>query len=156
MQENQRLKNKEIIFRKVKKSDLDSIMEIEVVSFSLPWTKSSYEEMMQLDNACFIVAEHNSEVIGYMLYQFWPDGAELHAFAVKPECRKQGVGKLMFDELFQLSKKQNIKAMFLQVRPSNKWALRLYKKVGFVIVGHRKNYYTDDGEDANIMAARIE
>lgn len=39
----------------------------------------------------------------------------------------------------------------LEVRVSNQLAQALYLKYGFEIVGQRRNYYSDNGEDALIM-----
>jgi len=40
----------------------------------------------------------------------------------------------------------------LEVRQSNTSALTLYRKLGFEIMGTRKNYYTKPDEDAYVMA----
>ena len=44
--------------------------------------------------------------------------------------------------------------MFLEVRPSNPGALELYRQIGFVEIGRRKNYYAakDGREDAIVMS----
>ena len=39
----------------------------------------------------------------------------------------------------------------LEVRPSNLSAASLYRRLGFQVVGRRKAYYQDTGEDAILM-----
>ena len=41
--------------------------------------------------------------------------------------------------------------MTLEVRASNHGAMALYEKLGFKVIGRRRGYYTDDGEDAVVM-----
>jgi ribosomal-protein-alanine N-acetyltransferase len=41
--------------------------------------------------------------------------------------------------------------MTLEVRESNRVAQALYAGFGFEVLGRRRAYYTDDGEDALIM-----
>ena len=45
--------------------------------------------------------------------------------------------------------------VFLEVRPTNAEALRLYESLGFQVIGRRKGYYFDTGEDALVMEARL-
>ena len=44
---------------------------------------------------------------------------------------------------------------FLEVRPTNAEALGLYESFGFRVIGRRKGYYFDTGEDALVMEARL-
>ena len=44
---------------------------------------------------------------------------------------------------------------FLEVRPTNTEALGLYERLGFRVIGRRKGYYFDTGEDALVMEARL-
>ena len=44
---------------------------------------------------------------------------------------------------------------FLEVRPSNTEALGLYESLGFSVIGRRKGYYFDTGEDALVMETRL-
>jgi ribosomal-protein-alanine N-acetyltransferase len=41
--------------------------------------------------------------------------------------------------------------MTLEVRASNHGAMALYERLGFKVIGRRRGYYTDDGEDAVVM-----
>ena len=43
----------------------------------------------------------------------------------------------------------------LDVRRSNDSAQRLYRSFGFVPTGVRKGYYSDNGEDALVMALEL-
>jgi len=71
--------------------------------------------------------------------------------AVRRDYRKLGVGGAILRHCLRICFEKSFINVTLEVRASNKTAQSLYLKHGFKTVGVRKNYYTDDGEDALIM-----
>ena len=53
------------------------------------------------------------------------------------------------------ARRKNVELVFLEVRPTNVEALTLYESLGFRVIGRRKGYYFDTGEDALVMEARL-
>lgn len=135
---------------KLKESFLNEIDLIEQDSFKEPWSKEAYEKEILNPLATYRVITVNDEVVAYG--GFWKiiDEADINNIAVKKEHRGKGFGKMLMNALIEEAKKQNIKAMTLEVRVTNKSAIALYKKLGFKESGIRKNYYSDK-EDALIM-----
>jgi ribosomal-protein-alanine N-acetyltransferase len=131
--------------------DLDEMMEIEVKVFPTPWSRSSYEELAPLSSIKIWVAKIEEELVGYMLYQFWGDEMELHSIAVKPEHQGRGIGTMLMDHMLMLASSMGITKVYLLVRPSNMPAKTLYKKYGFEVIGVRRHYYHDNGENALVM-----
>lgn len=132
--------------------DLDAMMEIENRAFTVPWTRSSYEELAPLSSIRIWVAKKDDELVGYMLYQFWGDEMELHSIAAKPEVQRNGIGSQLMEHMLIEASKLGITHIYLLVRPSNEEARALYRKYGFAVVGVRHKYYRDNGENALIMA----
>ena len=54
------------------------------------------------------------------------------------------------------SRQRRIKLVVLEVRPSNTEARTLYESFGFRVVGRRRGYYYDTGEDALVMEADLQ
>ena len=135
--------------------DLDALMEIENSSFTLPWSRESYEEFWPLPSISIWVARRHQELVGYYLLQYIAEEAELHTFAVKPEFRHQGIGTRLLEHMRGEARRHGVRHVFLQVRPSNAEALALYEHQGFVVVGKRRRYYRDNGEDAFVMRLDI-
>lgn len=135
---------------KLKESFLGEIDLIEQDSFKEPWSKEAYEKEITNPLANYRVITVNDEVVAYG--GFWKiiDEADINNIAVKKEYRGKGYGKMLMNALIEDAKKQNIKAMTLEVRVTNKSAIALYKKLGFKEAGIRKKYYSDN-EDALIM-----
>ncbi len=79
------------------------------------------------------------------------DEAHILALAVYPSCRRQGIGDLILKRLIATARERGATLLTLEVRASNLAAQQLYRKYGFLPVGHRPGYYAETGEDAIIM-----
>jgi len=136
----------------LKPEHLDGLMEIEGASFSMPWSRDTFEyEMEENALAHYFVALDGSRVIGYG--GFWGILNEAHItnIAVHPDYRRQGVGNLIVNALLLNAIRMGITDLTLEVRRSNLGAIGLYEANGFRVEGTRKGYYQDTGEDALIM-----
>lgn len=134
-----------------KPRDLDAMMEIENRSFTLPWSRQFYEQLWPQDAIDIWVGWYEQELVAYYLIQTVGSEMELHTFAVKPELRRQGIGKKLMEHMLARADERGVKHIFLQVRPSNKEAISLYTHLGFLPIAVRKSYYQDNGEDALVM-----
>ena len=101
------------------------------------WNAGSMTELLNMPGADYILQPE-----GFILFRTACDEAEIITLAVLPENRRQGAGSrlvaLMREEI------QPIAKIFLEVENENEPALGLYKKLGFVQVGFRRNYYGPD------------
>lgn len=133
-------------------SDLDEVMMIEEVSFLTPWSRSSYLSELQQNNlSLYLVARYNEEVVGYAGIWMILDEGHITNIAVHPNYRNRGIGYRLMREIIKASARFGIRGITLEVRPSNRPAQCLYRKLGFTVHGLRKGYYSDSGEDAIVM-----
>lgn len=143
---------KEIHIRKMQYSDINHVMEVEKSSFTSPWTKEIfYQEIEKNSYAHYFVVESNEQVIGYAGMWIVVDDAQITNIAIKPDYRGFRIGERLFQHIYQHAIQNGVKRLSLEVRASNYVAQRLYRKFGLVPGGVRKNYYTDNQEDAIIM-----
>lgn len=141
-----------VIIRKMKLSDIDSVVDIEKNSFPIPWTRGAFTiELRNNKLAKYCVAETGGSVVGYGGMWLIMDEAHITNIAVHPEYRGRGIGKKLIEALIEEVSKVNVYKMTLEVRRSNIAAQTLYKKYGFVPCGIRPEYYLDNREDAIIM-----
>lgn len=132
--------------------DLDRIVEIEQLSFTLPWSRSSfYQELTNNPYARYIVMEHDGQIIGYCGMWLVMDEAHITNIAVLPEFRGKKLGEALMKQAMALAREEGAKTMTLEVRVSNIVAQSLYRKLGFLNGGIRKRYYSDNQEDALVM-----
>jgi len=76
--------------------------------------------------------------------------ARIMIIAVDKEFRGQGIGKRLLELFEGEAKKLKVEKMRLEVKTSNKVAINLYKKMGFIISNMLPAYY-NDGSDAYVM-----
>jgi ribosomal-protein-alanine N-acetyltransferase len=77
--------------------------------------------------------------------------AHITNIAVRESYRRQGIGELLLISIIELAVELGAKLVTLEVRASNTDAQSLYAKYGFVQVGLRRGYYTDNREDGVLM-----
>jgi ribosomal-protein-alanine N-acetyltransferase len=77
--------------------------------------------------------------------------AHITTIAVHPLYRGRGIGELLLIHCIDRALETHAERMTLEVRVSNSVAKRLYEKYRFSIQGRRPRYYSDNGEDAEIM-----
>jgi ribosomal-protein-alanine N-acetyltransferase len=132
--------------------DLDTVLDIEALSFPTPWSRRSFmSELTENIYAHYIVVTDNDRVVGYSGMWVIIDEAHVTNVAIHPDQRGRNIGEFLMRDMIERAKSRGATKMTLEVRVSNSRAQRLYEKLGFVHRGTRKGYYTDSGEDAMVM-----
>ena len=90
-------------------------------------------------------------IFGFAGFWIMADEAHITSIAVREKYRRRGIGELLLGSLIDLAAELKASMVTLEVRVSNYGAQQLYSKYGFVQVGIRRGYYTDNGEDALLM-----
>ncbi len=136
--------------------DLDRVLQIEVRSFSLPWTAEMFlAERERPEKGEVFVAraaeEGNPEVVGYLCLWLMAGEVHINNIAVDPARRRRGVGVRLVRFALEWARRQRARRVTLEVRASNHAAQALYCQFGFQVAGTRRNYYDRPREDALIM-----
>lgn len=135
--------------------DIPQVMEIERLSFTIPWSEASFENEVEKNlSARYIVAKTDDKIVGYGGMWIILDEGHITNIAVHPDYRGTGIGNLLVEGLIDTAKNEGVGAITLEVRRNNTAAKKLYKKYGFEFAGIRPRYYSDNGEDAIIMWKR--
>ncbi|MCG3421262.1 ribosomal protein S18-alanine N-acetyltransferase [Oceanobacillus sp. GSFE11] len=146
----------EITIRKMEIADVDQVMEVERVSFTTPWTTDIfYQEIVDNQYAYYYVIEWNGRIVGYVGTWVVLEDAQVTNIAIMPELRGNKLGEKLFQYMLLQIKLIGATRLSLEVRESNIPAQKLYRKFGLVPGGIRKNYYTDNQEDAIVMWVNI-
>ena len=143
-----------MLIRKWEAKDDFQIAQLERRCFAFPWSYEMVCETSRQENFFGVVSEKNGEIIGYAGAIFCLDQADIALVATNPDFRRQGIAEAVVNRLIEQLIQIGITTVYLEVRVTNVGARALYEKIGFKIVGIRKNYY-EDAEDAIVMAKEI-
>jgi len=142
--------------RPMSSDDLDQVMAIEEAIYPFPWTRGIFRDCLQVGYSCWVL-QVDQEIQAYAIVSIAAGEAHILTLCVKPESQRRGYGQMMLDNLLQVGREQHADSIYLEVRPSNLAAFRLYEQTGFKEIGVRPNYYPDEGgrEDAIVMAMTL-
>jgi ribosomal-protein-alanine N-acetyltransferase len=141
-----------VVVEPMRLEDVAAVHEIERLSFRTPWPAYAFEQELRGNRlARYVVARAGDLVVGFAGLWTMVDEAHITTFGVHPDWRRQAIGRQLLLNLAELSIAIGGRRMTLEVRESNEVAQALYRAFGFEIVGRRRAYYTDDGEDALVM-----
>ena len=142
---------------RMRPQDLDEVLEIERASFTMPWSRGAFLYEMERNRVarCWVTREDRS-VVGYLCLWEIVDEVHITNVAVHPSHRRRGVGRSMLAGVIEDARHRAIRVVALEVRPSNFEARMLYESFGFRVVGRRRGYYWDTGEDALVMETDLQ
>jgi|SRR3954469_14720934 [ribosomal protein S18]-alanine N-acetyltransferase len=140
------------VFRFMREEDIDQVLEVEQASFTTPWSREAFfNEIHNNKFAVYIVLEEDNKIIGYCGTWIVIDEAHVTNIAILPGYRGKKLGEALLTKLISTAREMGARSMTLEVRVTNHVAQSLYRKFGFQNGGIRKNYYSDNQEDALIM-----
>ena len=135
--------------------DLEQVTAIEKASMPSPWSRELFEEELRRPLARYFVVEVEGKVAGYMGYWQAPEEAHIINLAIGPDFRRRGLGQEMIERCVDFAAKSGAKLATLEVREGNQAAQALYEKCRFRSIAIRKQYYSDNLEDAIVMIREL-
>ncbi|WP_425288298.1 ribosomal protein S18-alanine N-acetyltransferase [Terribacillus halophilus] len=142
----------QVIVRPMRLADVSAVYAIERASFAVPWSMDIFErEITENTFANYFVIESDGVIAGYCGMWLVIDEAQITNIAILPDYRGQKLGEKLFAHVLEQAIFAGAYRLSLEVRVSNIPAQHLYRKFGLVPGGIRKNYYTDNHEDAIVM-----
>ncbi len=140
-----------LILSSMTRDDLDEVIEIEWSAFSSPWTRGMYVRELGKPEGCYLTARTQGGLVGYGGALVILDEAHVMTLAVREDFRRRGVAMRILLQLIEDVRVKGARFLTLEVRKSNQAAIDLYSRLGFQIMGERRNYYVDNLENALIM-----
>lgn len=137
--------------RYMKEEDLEQVCAIENSLFSKPWSEKDFFDALSKKENIYLVAEMEDKIVGYCGVWGVAGEGQITNVAVREEYQGRGIATILFTYMLKEGALLQLCAYTLEVRCSNKAAIHLYEKMGFLSAGIRKNFYEMPTEDAVIM-----
>ncbi len=130
-------------------SDVDRVLDIERAIYDFPWTRGNFRDSLRSGYSCWTACE-GRELIGYAVMMLAAGEAHLLNLSIAGSRQRRGHGRALLAHLVRVARDHGARVLFLEVRPSNAAAKRLYSGQGFEQIGVRRGYYPAAGgrEDA--------
>ncbi len=130
------------MIRNVAESDLSEIVDIENLSFSVPWPRFMFKS--HLGSPGFVLYEQDGIIKGYVIVDIIDSRVHLGSIAVHPKYVRCGIGTTLLDWCINFGKIYGANMFTLEVREKNRNVQMFYLKNGFEIMGIVPGYYIDD------------
>ena len=136
-----------IKFEVMEEKHIQGLLKVEAECFDSGFALETFNKEIKNPLAYYVVAVDGEIPVGYCGIWNVCGEAEVIDIGVFSEYRKRGIGKGLFEAVFQYMRENGVGTLNLEVREDNIPAIRLYEKLGFEKVGIRKKYY-DNKVDA--------
>ena len=132
-------------------SDIPFVYQEEIKIFGKSLGEMTlYNEILYNKMSRYFIALVDNKRAAYVGSWLTIPNAEILNLFVTEEHRGQGIGKKLMDEVIKICNKEGINMLTLEVRFSNKYAIKMYEDIGFKVGTIRKKYY-ENNEDALLM-----
>ena len=143
-----------MVIREMQQQDVDAVTVLEAASFSQPWLRHDFEEILTNPDRFYFVAVEGEEVLGGCMLTDIAGEGDISNVAVALEYRRKGIAHALLEHLVQFGKDRGIRDFTLEVREQNVAARGLYEGLGFKSEGIRPNFYDRPKDNAVIMWLR--
>ena len=135
-------------------ADLSAVFMLECVSQQDAWSKQHFADEFANPMAKIDLYWSKDVLAGFLCSWLIAGELQIQNLATLPGMRRRGVAARLLDHVFERSRRAGLTSACLEVRASNRAAIALYEKFGFVAAGRRPAYYPD-GEDALLMTYNL-
>lgn len=142
----------EVVIRPMRGTDVPDVVAIERASYQFPWGEGIFRDCLRVGYVCRVVTV-DAQVIAYGVMSFGAGEAHVLNLCVSAQYRCRGVARRLLGTLLDRAAAAGMNEAYLEVRPTNTGAIRLYLSLGFEQVGTRRGYYQAVGgrEDAAVL-----
>lgn len=132
--------------------DVPVVVAVERSAYAFPWSEGIFRDCLRVGYTCRII-EVGGDVAGYGIMSMGAGEAHVLNVCVRDDCRGRGFARRMLVYLLDRARTAGMYEAYLEVRPSNLAAARLYHSLGFEQVGVRRGYYQSatGREDAAVL-----
>ena len=133
--------------------DLPGVIKNERRGYSHPWTEGTFQDCIDAGHECWLFVFEGKN-IGHGIMSIAAGECHLLNVCIHPDYQGNGFGRILVEHMLQRARSRRAARIFLEVRPSNVVAYKLYEDLGFNEIGVRRDYYPAfvGREDALVLA----
>jgi ribosomal-protein-alanine N-acetyltransferase len=135
--------------------DFAQVLAIEESCFEFPWTEQEFRQCLQQPNCLGMVAEHEGQVVGFVVYETPKNRIFITNIAVSPEFQRHSIARQMIFKLVSKMIYQQRHKIAIEIRETNLTALLCFRSLGFKAATILKNFYENQSEDAYVLQYRL-
>ncbi len=143
----------EIQIRPMREEDLEFVLDVEGRAYEYPWSDTIFQDCLHVGYCCWVL-ERDGKIVAHGVMSVAAGESHILNICVDPDYQSIGLGRMLLSHLLDLALEHDVNMTFLEVRPTNFSAIKLYLDMGFDEIGSRRNYYPAKmgREDALIFA----
>lgn len=147
------IKQADVHIRPMSEEDLKFVLETEGRAYDFPWSETIFQDCLHVGYCCWVL-EYDSLIVAHGVMSIAAGESHVLNLCVHPDYQSIGLGRMLLKHLLDLALDHDVNMTFLEVRPTNFAAIKLYLDLGFDEIGIRRNYYPAKvgREDALIFA----
>lgn len=130
--------------REARVSDIDDLVRVEQESFRIGrFSPEQFRYLITRAKGRSWVAVEGTTVLGFVI-MLMPAGrgsARIYNVATAKAARGRGIGRSLIERAWQWARRNGRQRLYLEVRQTNRPAIRLYERLGFVRAGALPDYY---------------
>jgi ribosomal-protein-alanine N-acetyltransferase len=152
------LTGRPVFLDRAAKADVPALVSLERASFTAAWTEADLAGAVDAARGSETLVLRapgsgapRSEIVGCCSWQLVIDEMHVHNVAIAPAERGRGLARALVRAALRAAARRGARVAFLEVRPSNVAAVRLYAALGFTHLSVRRDYYAHPREDALVL-----
>ncbi|MDV6227233.1 ribosomal protein S18-alanine N-acetyltransferase [Nitratireductor aquimarinus] len=140
-------RRREFVVRPLEVADSLVLADMHAEGYARPWSDAEFESLLTQEGvfgfAVVEVGRKPGQMAGFVLARQAADEGEILTILVTRSHRRQGLGRQLMDAVLFRLHGDRVSALFLEVDETNTAAIALYRRLGFMQVGGRPDYYRD-------------
>jgi ribosomal-protein-alanine N-acetyltransferase len=145
----------QLLIRDMGFDDVAMVAQLERRSYAFPWSDAIFRDCLRAGYYCCVV-QLDHIVMGYAIMSSGAGEAHVLNLCVAQDYRCRGIGTQLLGHVLEFARGLGVSDVFLEVRPSNTIAIRLYQSQGFSQIGVRRGYYqAAEGREDAVVLRRI-
>jgi ribosomal protein S18 acetylase RimI-like enzyme len=136
----------DVKIRKARLRDLPKLVDLENACFDYDQlSRRNFHWMIKNAHSVFLVLEYQSDLIGYglVLINSGTSLARLYSICTRKEYQGYGLASRLIEKLETAASDEDCAYLRLEVKATNRGAIKLYKKLGYVKFTEKADYYPD-------------